>query len=123
MHSKRPLAVKTKAGVYIILEVTVEGVQVLFQIHIEKGQSPLLVVQCHSYPHWVHCDSQVWTPAVVEELVFMPEEWNGQRKPHNTALIRQIWQFHCLRQVAMVISSSNCFFYESGCTFYLAKEI
>lgn len=58
----------------IVLEVTVEGVQVLFQIHVEKGQSPLLVIQCHSYPHWVHCDSQVWTPTVMEELIFMPEE-------------------------------------------------
>lgn len=56
----------------IILKVTPEGVQVLFQIHVEKGESPCLVSQCHSYPHWVDCDSQVWTPTVMEELIFMP---------------------------------------------------
>lgn len=48
VHSKRSWAVETKAGVDIILEATVEGVQVLFQIHIEEGESPLLVIQCHS---------------------------------------------------------------------------
>lgn len=72
VHSKSSWAVETKAGVDIILEAIVEGVQVLFQIHIEEGESPLLVIQCHSYPHWVHCDSQVRTPTMMEELIFMP---------------------------------------------------
>jgi len=63
---------------HIISEVTLEGVEVLFQIHIKKGQSPPLVVQCHAYPHWVHCNPQVWTQAVVQKLIFMPEGKEGQ---------------------------------------------
>lgn len=72
MYSKSSWVVQAKARMNIILEVTVEGVKVLFQIHIEERQCPLLVVQCYSYPHWVHCYPQVRTPAVVQELIFMP---------------------------------------------------
>lgn len=51
-----------------------EGVQVLFKIHIKEGESPSLEIQCHSYPHWVHCNPEVGTPTVMQELIFMPKQ-------------------------------------------------
>lgn len=74
MHCKSSWVVKAEAGVNIISEVTLKGVQMLFQIHIKEGQSPPMVVQSQPYPHWIHCDPQVWTAAAVKELIFVPEE-------------------------------------------------
>lgn len=56
------------------MEVTVEGVQVLFKIHIKEGESPPLEIKCHTYPHWVHCNPEVRTPTVMQELIFMPKQ-------------------------------------------------
>lgn len=44
VHSKSSWVVQTKAGVNIISEVTLEGVQMLFQIHVKEGQSPSVIV-------------------------------------------------------------------------------
>lgn len=74
VHSKRSRVVQAKAGVDVISEVTVEGVQVLFQIYVKERQSPSVVVECHSNPHGVHGDPQVRTPAVVQKLVFVPNK-------------------------------------------------
>lgn len=73
VYSESSRVVQAKTGVDVISEVTVEGVQVLLQIHVKERQSPPLVVQCHADPHRVHCDPQVGTPAVVQKLIFMPE--------------------------------------------------
>lgn len=74
VYSKRSRVVQAKAGVDVILEVTVEGVQMLFQIYVKERQSPSVVVECHSNPYGVHSDPQVRTPAVVQKLVFMPNK-------------------------------------------------
>lgn len=73
VYSESSRVVQAEAGMDIISEVTVEGVQVLLQIHVKERQSPSLVVQCHANPHRVHCNPQVGTPAVVQKLIFMPE--------------------------------------------------
>lgn len=65
VHSESSWVVQAEAGLDVVLEVTVEGVKVLFQVHVEEGQCVLLVVQRHSDPHRVHRDPQIWTPAVV----------------------------------------------------------
>lgn len=86
VYSESSRVVQAEAGMDIISEVTVEGVQVLLQIHVKERQSPPLVVQCHANPHRVHCNPQVGTPAVVQKLIFMPEgnkeESNVTRVPH-----------------------------------------
>lgn len=60
------------------MEVTAESVQVLFQIHIEEGESSHLVIQCHSYSYRVHCNPEVRTPTVMKKLIFMPKEKRGE---------------------------------------------
>lgn len=86
VYSESSRVVQAEAGMDIISEVTVEGVQVLLQIHVKERQSPSLVVQYHANPHRVHCNPQVGTPAVVKKLIFMPEgnkeESNVTRVPH-----------------------------------------
>lgn len=86
VYSESSRVVQAEAGMDIISKVTVEGVQVLLQIHVKERQSPSLVVQCHANPHRVHCNPQVGTPAVVQKLIFMPEgnkeESNVTRVPH-----------------------------------------
>lgn len=72
MHGERSRIVQAKARVDVISEMTVKGVQVLFQIHVKEGQSPPVVVQRHAYPDRVHRDPQVRAPAVVQKLIFMP---------------------------------------------------
>lgn len=88
MHGERSRIVQAKARVDVISEMTVKGVQVLFQIHVKEGQSPSVVVQRHAYPDRVHRDPQVRAPAVVQKLIFMPvktekhlksTEWRRQR--------------------------------------------
>lgn len=74
VYGKRSRVVQAKAGVDVISEVTVEGVQVLFQIYVKERQSPSVVVECHSNPYGVDSDPQVRTPAVVQKLVFMPNK-------------------------------------------------
>lgn len=80
VYSESSRVVQAEAGMDIISEVTVEGVQVLLQIHVKERQSPPLVVQCHANPHRVHCNPQVGTPAVVQKLIFMPEGNKGEQR-------------------------------------------
>lgn len=80
VYSESSRVVQAEAGVDIISKVTVEGVQVLLQIHVKERQSPPLVVQCHANPHRVHCNPQVGTPAVVQKLIFMPEGNKGEQR-------------------------------------------
>lgn len=72
MDGERSWVVEAETGLYQIPEVTLEGVQVLLQIHIEEGQSSSVVVQCHSDSDRMHRDPQIWTPAVVQKLIFVP---------------------------------------------------
>jgi hypothetical protein len=55
----------------VALEATVEGVEVLFQLYVEEGQDPSLIVQTEPYPHRVHRYPDVWAPAAVEELILV----------------------------------------------------
>lgn len=64
--------VQAEAGVHIIGEVALESVQVLSNVGVNERQCPAVIVQGHSDPDWIHGDPQVWTPAVVKKLVFVP---------------------------------------------------
>ena len=63
----------------IALEVAVEGVEMLFQLHVVEGQRPAIVVKSHADTHWVHGNPQVRTPAVMKELVLMPGGEGGSK--------------------------------------------
>lgn len=93
VYSEISRVVQAEAGMDIISEVTVEGVQVLLQIHVKERQSPSLVVQCHANPHRVHCNPQVGTPAVVQKLIFMPE---GNKEESNVTRVPDLELFFAL---------------------------
>lgn len=73
MDGERSRVVEAETGLHIIPEVALEGVQVLLQIHIEEGQSSSVVVKCHSDSDRMHRNPQIWTPAVVQKLIFVSE--------------------------------------------------
>ena len=84
MHRQSSWVVQGEARVHIALEAAVEGVEVLFQLHVVEGQCPAVVVQSHTDSHRVHCNPQVRTPAVMEELVLMPGVGGGSKEPVGT---------------------------------------
>lgn len=65
VYGQSSWAVQAKARLDITLKLTLEGMQVLFQIHIEEGQSAPVIVQSQPYSDWVHCDPQVRALTIV----------------------------------------------------------
>ena len=79
MNRQTSWVVQGKARVHIALEAAVEGVEVLFKLHVVEGQRPAIVVESHSDTHRVHGNPQVRTPAVMKELVLMPAVEGGSK--------------------------------------------
>lgn len=74
MHGEGPGLVQGEAGLHVAPEAAAEGEQVLLQRHVVEGQRAGVIVQHHADAHRVHRDAQVRAPAVVEELVLVPDK-------------------------------------------------
>lgn len=37
-----------------------------------------MVIQCQSNSYWVHCDSELRTPAIVKKLILVSERWKKE---------------------------------------------
>lgn len=56
-----------------LVELTAKCVQVLSNVHIEKGQLGVLIVQQHANLPRSICDPDVWSHLVVQKLIPVPE--------------------------------------------------
>lgn len=56
-----------------LVERTAKCVQVLSNVHIEKRQLGVLIVQQDANLLWSNCDPDVWSCLVVQKLIAMPE--------------------------------------------------
>lgn len=91
MDSKSSWVVQAETGVDIILKVTVESVQMLLQISIEEAQRSPVIVESHSNTHWMHSNPQVWTPAIMQELIFMSKESKEENLILVVAIFSLVW--------------------------------
>lgn len=95
MYSKCSWVVQADTRVDIIVKVTVEGMQMLLQISIEEAQSPPVVVESHSNTHWMHCNPQVWTPAIMQELILMSKSKEDNAILEGKVLFSLMWLAAC----------------------------
>lgn len=73
MERESAWVVQSKAGMHVVQEAALEGVEVLGQVCIEEGQLPRIIVQQNTDPLGMNRNPDFGGPAIVQELILVPK--------------------------------------------------